>query len=143
VLEEMETVARRAGLEIMKVYDATGRADNALVESKADGSPLTEADRRSHEVISRGLARIRPEIPVLSEEGREIPYSVRRDWDRLWVVDPLDGTKEFVRPWESCTLRLRTSCTPPRLTSAPPSASGAKWLVSYVCARRLLDGDSL
>ena len=65
------------------------------VEQKSDHSPLTLADRRSHEVIAAALEDTG--IPVLSEEGRHMPYEERRQWDTLWVVDPLDGTKEFIK----------------------------------------------
>lgn len=79
-----------AGKAIMKVYATTFE-----VESKDDKSPLTEADRKSHEIIKEALEKT--SIPILSEEGRNIPYSERKDWDLLWIVDPLDGTKEFIK----------------------------------------------
>jgi 3'(2'), 5'-bisphosphate nucleotidase len=66
------------------------------VTRKADQSPLTLADMRAHEVIVQGLKELTPEIPVLSEEDADIPYDERRRWTRYWLVDPLDGTKEFV-----------------------------------------------
>ncbi len=80
-----------AGDAILEVY---GRADLS-VEHKADDSPLTAADRAAHEVLDAAL-RATP-FPVLSEEGRSIPYSERSQWSALWVVDPLDGTKEFIK----------------------------------------------
>lgn len=80
-----------AGAAILEVY---GRADFS-VEHKADDSPLTAADRAAHEVLDAAL-RSTP-FPVLSEEGRSIPYSERSQWSALWVVDPLDGTKEFIK----------------------------------------------
>jgi 3'(2'), 5'-bisphosphate nucleotidase len=80
-----------AGDAILDVY---GRADLS-VEHKADDSPLTAADRAAHEVLDAAL-RATP-FPVLSEEGRSIPYSERSQWSALWVVDPLDGTKEFIK----------------------------------------------
>ena len=67
------------------------------VECKEDHSPVTVADRRSHEIISRGLIAAYPDIPVLSEEGSSIPHHERKGWRRFWLVDPLDGTKEFVK----------------------------------------------
>lgn len=67
------------------------------VEQKGDNSPLTLADRRSHQVIAAGLAENFPEIPVLSEEGRSIEFSERKNWEKFWCVDPLDGTKEFIK----------------------------------------------
>ena len=78
------------GKQIMDVY-----AGSFEVFKKEDESPLTVADQNANEVIIREL--IKTNIPVLSEEGRSIPYSERKDWDRLWIVDPLDGTKEFVK----------------------------------------------
>jgi 3'(2'), 5'-bisphosphate nucleotidase len=82
--------ALKAGKAIMEVY---GKADFE-VERKADDSPLTLADRRAHEIITRALKRTG--LPVLSEEGREIPYMNRSWWSSFWLVDPLDGTKEFI-----------------------------------------------
>ena len=82
--------ALKAGGEIMKVYEG-----NFSVEYKADHSPLTVADQRAHELIGEKLKDTG--IPVLSEEGKDIPYEERQQWRDLWVVDPLDGTKEFVK----------------------------------------------
>lgn len=81
----------RAGREIMNVY---ARPDYDL-DYKGDDSPLTEADRKAHALIKAVLEKTN--IPILSEEGRDIPYSERRGWDQLWIVDPLDGTKEFIK----------------------------------------------
>ena len=67
------------------------------VETKADHSPLTLADKASHEMIQKELNGLYPEIPLLSEEGETIPYSERKSWPVFWLVDPLDGTKEFIR----------------------------------------------
>jgi 3'(2'), 5'-bisphosphate nucleotidase len=85
-------IAKEAGRAIMAVYNGEHE-----VELKADNSPLTAADKASHAVIVAGLKQAFPEIPILSEEGAEIPYSVRKQWQRFWLVDPLDGTKEFIR----------------------------------------------
>lgn len=79
-----------AGREILKVY-----AQDFEVELKADESPLTAADKASNAIIEKALAET--PYPVLSEESREIPYLERKDWDTFWLVDPLDGTKEFVK----------------------------------------------
>lgn len=91
-LDFLENLARKAGESIMQVYET-----DFSVQHKEDKSPLTLADLRSHEVIVSGLQSHYPDIPVLSEEGRAIPYSTRRKWARFWCVDPLDGTKEFVK----------------------------------------------
>jgi 3'(2'), 5'-bisphosphate nucleotidase len=84
-------ISRRAGHEILEVYGTDFDS-----HAKADASPLTEADLRAHRLIVSELAALTPEIPVLSEESSEIPYAVRSQWPRYWLVDPLDGTKEFV-----------------------------------------------
>lgn len=91
-----------AGREIMAVYDA-GEA-GWEVTHKADNSPLTLADRRAHEVIVRHLADT--DIYILSEEGLHAPYAERSRHERLWVVDPLDGTKEFIRRTAEFTVNI-------------------------------------
>lgn len=80
-----------AGEAIMAIYDG-----DLEIELKADQSPLTAADRASHNVIMSRL-QAHWDLPVLSEESREVPYDVRRDWQSFWLVDPLDGTKEFIK----------------------------------------------
>jgi len=91
--------AVRAGEPILEVYRG-----ELQVEYKDDRSPLTLADTRSHAVIAAGLADTG--IPVLSEEGRDIPFAERSRWRRLWVVDPLDGTKEFVKRLGEFTVNI-------------------------------------
>lgn len=82
-----------AGSEIMSVY--TDPNADFEIEKKADDSPLTIADRKSHMVIAARLAST--PYPVLSEEGKKIPVEERQSWNELWIVDPLDGTKEFIK----------------------------------------------
>jgi 3'(2'), 5'-bisphosphate nucleotidase len=84
-------IARRAGHAILDVY-----ATDFQARAKADDSPLTEADLRAHRLILAGLEALEPRLPVLSEESADIPWSERSRWTRYWLVDPLDGTKEFV-----------------------------------------------
>jgi 3'(2'), 5'-bisphosphate nucleotidase len=91
LLEPVSTLARRAGDAILEVY-----ANTFEVSKKADSSPLTLADMRSHHVIVNGLRELTPDLPVLSEEASDIPFEKRQQWSRYWLVDPLDGTKEFV-----------------------------------------------
>lgn len=92
-LEPILSIARQAGSEIMRVYSR-----EFSVRRKADESPLTEADTAAHRVITSRLREEHPAIPILSEEGADIaPYERRRHWDRYWLVDPLDGTKEFIK----------------------------------------------
>ncbi|MBO3699772.1 3'(2'),5'-bisphosphate nucleotidase CysQ [Roseivirga sp. E12] len=80
-----------AGLKIMDIYNS----DDFEVALKGDNSPLTKADKAAHNVIMSFLNSTG--IPVLSEEGRDITYDERKGWEYLWIVDPLDGTKEFIK----------------------------------------------
>jgi 3'(2'), 5'-bisphosphate nucleotidase len=91
LLDAVLDISRRAGEAILEVYGT-----DFSVEAKADRSPLTEADLRAHRVIVEGLAALTPDLPVLSEESASVPYRTREGWGRYWLVDPLDGTKEFV-----------------------------------------------
>jgi 3'(2'), 5'-bisphosphate nucleotidase len=85
-------IARRAGAAILEVY-----ARDFEVEAKADRSPLTEADLAAHALIRDGLAALAPTVPLLSEESAPEDLAERRSWQRYWLVDPLDGTREFVK----------------------------------------------
>jgi 3'(2'), 5'-bisphosphate nucleotidase len=90
--ERSTQIARAAGREILEVYAAETLASSA----KDDDSPLTAADLRSHRLITQQLAELTPGIPVLSEEAAQAPFAERREWPRYWLVDPLDGTREFL-----------------------------------------------
>lgn len=85
-------IARAAGREILEVYAEVTPG----VQAKADASPLTAADLRSQRVILEALRALTPEVPVLSEEESRPPYAERARWARYWLVDPLDGTREFL-----------------------------------------------
>jgi 3'(2'), 5'-bisphosphate nucleotidase len=85
-------VVARAGAAIMRVYDM-----GFTVQHKEDNSPLTLADLESQRVIVEGLEQITPDVPILSEESAQAPWDERKTWRELWVVDPLDGTREFVK----------------------------------------------
>jgi len=98
-------VARAAGREILEVYHAAG-GDAIEVETKDDGSPVTIADRRAHDVIQTQLARLAPEIPLLSEESGPEAFEARRGWRRFWLVDPLDGTRGFIRRDDQFTVNI-------------------------------------
>jgi len=87
----VSAIARAAGRRILDIYEREFK-----VEHKADRSPLTEADRAAHELISAQLNALTPDIPVLSEESAKVDYATRAAWHRFWLVDPLDGTKEFI-----------------------------------------------
>jgi len=91
LLSTAVSAAIRAGYKIMEVYNS----DDFQVNLKSDRTPLTLADRLAHEEIKNSLTKTF--IPVLSEEGRNIVYEERKGWDYFWIVDPLDGTKEFIK----------------------------------------------
>jgi len=91
LLDAVAVLVRDAHAEIMRVY-----ARPVEAQLKADQSPLTEADLASHRVLSAGLARLTPRLPVVSEEGGLPPASERAAWPAYWLIDPLDGTKEFI-----------------------------------------------
>jgi len=93
-------LSRKAGLDILDVYYHS----DFEVEFKSDKSPLTIADKRSHIRILEGLENT--EIPVLSEESAGITYENRKEWDRFWLVDPLDGTKEFIKKNDEFTVNI-------------------------------------
>src|SRR5690625_3905422 len=92
LLSELVTICKNAGDAIMEIY----RTDFD-VQHKDDKSPLTEADLAAHTVIKEALEQLTPGLPLLSEEGSKIPYEQRRQWESYWLVDPLDGTREFVK----------------------------------------------
>lgn len=92
LIRDIIELAIEAGQRIMEVYET-----DFDVEQKNDNSPLTAADMAAHDTIVAGLARITPELPVLSEESATIPFAERSGWQRYWLVDPLDGTREFVK----------------------------------------------
>ncbi|MDZ7800817.1 MAG: inositol monophosphatase family protein [Trueperaceae bacterium] len=90
---QVAQLAQQAGRAILEVYDAPNTTDET---AKEDGSPLTRADLAAHRVLMEGLQELTPNLPVLSEESDEDAFAARYDWTRYWLIDPLDGTKEFL-----------------------------------------------
>ena len=88
------SLAREAGRATMVYYDGAVPAD---VRAKSDQSPVTLADEVAHDILLAGLRRVDPATPVVSEEAEAAGYEARRGWRRFWLVDPLDGTKEFIK----------------------------------------------
>ncbi|MDQ1363375.1 MAG: 3(2), 5-bisphosphate nucleotidase, partial [Pseudomonadota bacterium] len=85
-------IAVQAAIKIVGVYNS-----DYAIEHKEDKTPLTTADMAAHHIIVKGLTALTPDIPVLSEESASIPYAQRQTWQRYWLVDPLDGTREFIK----------------------------------------------
>ncbi len=91
-------VAKQAGKEILKIYGTDFEIEQKKTDSFDEGeSPLTKADTASNDIIIRSLKEKYPDIPILSEENKEVDYQERKDWKRFWLIDPLDGTKEFIK----------------------------------------------
>ena len=97
----LEGLAMEAGRAVMQIYER-----DFAVEYKEDKSPLTEADKASNEIICAALSELYPDIPLLSEENREIPFDERRNWEYYWCIDPVDGTKEFIKKNGEFTINI-------------------------------------
>jgi len=93
MIERLINIVRKADAAILEVYNSA----ETDIEYKSDSSPLTEADRRSNKTITDGLREYFPDIPVMSEENEAVNAAEREAWDRFFLVDPLDGTKEFIK----------------------------------------------
>ena len=91
-VKQIIAIAKDAGDAIMEIYNK-----DFTVEYKNDKSPLTEADLKSNEMICKALNELYPSIPILSEENKAVPYTERKDWEYFWLIDPIDGTKEFIK----------------------------------------------
>jgi len=91
-VEDIIELAEKAGSAVYQIYTS----EDFQIEMKEDNSPLTKADRVSNEIIIEGLKQICPEIPIVTEESYKEDYSIRKDWEYCWCIDPLDGTKEFI-----------------------------------------------
>lgn len=103
ILSSVSDMVRQAGAAILEVYNA---AEGIAVETKSDNSPLTEADRRSNAILCAGLAQITPDVPIISEENKEIEYENRKNYDHYWLLDPLDGTKDFIKRNNEFTINV-------------------------------------
>ena len=92
LVQALEEIARQAGRAILSVYDQ----DELGVETKEDSTPVTKADLKANVIIEEGLKKLSPQYPILSEESAHTAYEERKLWHRYWLVDPLDGTQEFI-----------------------------------------------
>lgn len=91
-IEDIKNIALKAGDAIMQIYNKDFKVD-----FKDDKSPLTEADLKSNEIICNELQKLYPSIPLMSEENKQTDYSIRKDWEYYFCIDPIDGTKEFIK----------------------------------------------
>jgi len=93
-VNELVSLAEKAGKKILEIYKEADFSE--IVSYKSDDSPLTIADQTSHNIIIEGLKKLYPKVPIISEEGEGIDYEKRKDFEYYWLIDPLDGTKEFI-----------------------------------------------
>ncbi len=100
-VKRLINILREAGDIVLDIYNG-----DFSVEYKEDHSPVTIADKKSNRFITDALGDLYPDIPVLAEEARALPYSIRKTWEYLWVLDPLDGTKEFIKKNGEFTINL-------------------------------------
>src|SRR5699024_7647294 len=94
-------IARTAGQATLPIYHS-----DFDVQTKDDDSPLTQADLTAHRIIQQGLSELTPDWPQLSEEAADIAFATRRQWSRYWLIDPLDGTREFVKKNDQFTVNI-------------------------------------
>ena len=102
LIPQLLQIAEQAATAILEVYNS----DDFGVETKSDDSPLTRADKAAHDVICAGLAKLSPNTPILSEEAANIPFDERQQWQQYWLIDPLDGTKEFIKRNDEFTVNI-------------------------------------
>ena len=100
-IQDVVAIAKKAGDSIMQIYE-----QDFEVEYKQDSSPLTLADKKASDIIEDGLNRLSVNFPILSEEGKKFPYKERKYWEYFWLVDPLDGTKEFIKKNDEFTVNI-------------------------------------
>jgi 3'(2'), 5'-bisphosphate nucleotidase len=100
-LKDIENIALKASIEILKIYN-----QDFDVEYKDDKSPLTQADTKANEIICSSLEKLYPNIPIMSEESKQIDYEIRKDWAYYWCIDPIDGTKEFIKKNGEFTINI-------------------------------------
>ena len=100
-LSQLEAIAQKAGAAIMQIYNAPDFEQRIAVQAKGDDSPLTQADLAAHNIIKAGILELADiklaQLPQLSEESAEISWDERQHWNTYWLIDPLDGTKEFIK----------------------------------------------
>ncbi|MDA3871555.1 MAG: 3'(2'),5'-bisphosphate nucleotidase CysQ [Candidatus Marinimicrobia bacterium] len=101
MIEKIIEISKKAGKETLKYYN-----DNVKIEYKDDNSPLTQADLVSHRIIVDFLEKLTPKIPIISEEGEIPEYNIRKKWMKYWLIDPLDGTKEFIKKNGEYTINI-------------------------------------
>jgi len=104
-IDAVAAIAKSAGDKIMEIYNAPN-FEEKIKDPKADGSPLTMADLAANDIICSGLRKLYPGIPIISEEIKNADYATRKNWAYFWCIDPLDGTKEFIKRNDEFTVNI-------------------------------------
>lgn len=144
LLDEVIDIARQASDAILAIY----QADDYDVARKADDSPITIADHASNEILCKGLAQLNPSLPIISEENTDIPYETRKSYKYCWLIDPLDGTREFVNRTDDFVVNIALIYNQKPILGvvACPMDNGIAWAIeghgayyekdSYTCRLR-------
>lgn len=104
LLDSVIALAKNTAVEISYIYNT--HKQNYHVRTKHDKSPITIADKYAHKLIYENLSKLTPDIPIISEEGVILPYKIRKTWDCYWLIDPLDGTKEFIEQTDEFSINI-------------------------------------
>ena len=102
LVDDLKNIAYQAGKVILEVYNSS----DFEIQSKEDDSPLTIADQKANDVIVKGLSALKDQFPIISEENKEVPFETRKGYNAYWLVDPLDGTKEFIKRNDEFTVNI-------------------------------------
>ncbi|MBL0763844.1 3'(2'),5'-bisphosphate nucleotidase CysQ [Marivirga atlantica] len=139
---EIMAIAKKAGEAIMDIYNNADLSN--VVDYKADDSPLTLADKASENVIKPELERLVTKYPILSEEGRNIAYEEREGWTKFWLVDPLDGTKEFIKRNGQFTVNIALiDESYPVMGVIYVPATGVFYIGDNTGAMKVIDGEEI
>lgn len=138
---EVVEIAAKAGVRIMEIYNA---AEGIVYDKKTDNSPLTQADREGNTIICSALEQLSVQFPIISEENKLLTYEERKNYDHFWLVDPLDGTKEFIKRNGEFTVNIALikGQTPVMSVVLAPAINEMYWAVKGLGAFLIKDGET-
>jgi 3'(2'), 5'-bisphosphate nucleotidase len=138
---EVVEIAAKAGVRIMEIYNA---AEGIVYDKKTDNSPLTQADREGNSIICAALEKLSVQFPIISEENKLLTYEERKNYEHFWLVDPLDGTKEFIKRNGEFTVNIALikGQTPVMSVVLAPAINEMYWAVKGLGAFLIKDGET-
>lgn len=138
---EVVEIAAKAGVRIMEIYNA---AEGIVYDKKTDNSPLTQADREGNTIICSALEQLSVQFPIISEENKLLTYEERKNYEHFWLVDPLDGTKEFIKRNGEFTVNIALikGQTPVMSVVLAPAINEMYWAVKGLGAFLIKDGET-